>query len=72
MMPTVLPFLLIAGALIQFVPAPPPGSNPAPVTGAELVIMVMTGLIAPLQTIVCNIMLSLCYDSLIRGGGPSA
>ncbi len=72
MMLTVLPFLLIAGALLQFVPAPPPGSIPAPVTRAELVVTVMTGLISPVQTIVCNIMLSLCYDSLIRGGGPSA
>jgi hypothetical protein len=83
MMLTVLPFLVIEGLLTQLVPLPPAGaaesgavisgvSDPGAVTFAEFVVTAILGLIAPAQTIVCSIMLSLCYDALVRGGVPGA
>jgi hypothetical protein len=46
-------------------------AQPQAVTVGELVVTAVIGLISPLQTIVCTIMLALCYDALVRGGGPS-
>jgi hypothetical protein len=71
MLLTILPFLAIEGVLVQFVPAAPAdGAQPWPVSTAEWLITAIICLVAPVQTVVCNIMLSLCYDALVRGGGP--
>jgi hypothetical protein len=72
MLLTLLPFLVIEGALLQFVPAASvDAAQPAPVTVGELVVTVIVDLTLPAQTIVCTMMLALCYDALVRGGGPS-
>jgi hypothetical protein len=66
---TVLPFVLIQGVLIRLLPeaTEPAATGPGAV---EIVITIAWGLISPLQLIVVTVMLSLCYDALVRGGGP--
>jgi hypothetical protein len=70
---TIAPFMVLEGIIAQFVPIQPEGAaQPIPVSLAEVIITIVIGLISPVQTIVCTILLSLCYDALVRGGGPPA
>jgi hypothetical protein len=64
---TVLPFILIQAGLIGLLPGTPAG---AAANGAEILVTIVWGVIAPVQLIVVTVMLSLCYDALVRGGGP--
>jgi len=66
---TVLPFMAIQAILLHLLPA---ADDPL-ATGfslAEILVTIVWGLISPIQLVVVTIMLSLCYDVLVRGGGP--
>jgi hypothetical protein len=45
--------------------------EPEPDGIGESLITIVFGLLSPLQMIVVTIMLSLSYDALVRGGGPT-
>jgi hypothetical protein len=66
---TVLPFMAIQAGLISLLPA---ADSPAATgfSAREIVVTIVWGVISPLQLIVITVMLSLCYDALVRGGGP--
>jgi hypothetical protein len=66
---TLLPFLAIEGVLLRL-----SSSGGATQSGLmrELVLTVVAGAVSPLELIVISTMLSLCYDALVRGGGPPA
>ena len=68
---TVLPFMAIQAVLLHLLP----GMNDPAATGfstTEILVTIVWGLISPIQLIVVTVMLSLCFDVLVRGGGPAA
>ena len=64
---TVLPFLIIQGALVRLLPDAAKPVTPGVAT-MDIVVTIVWGLISPIQLIVVTTMLSLCYDALVRGG----
>lgn len=62
---TVFPFLAVAGLLGETDRATDLG---APGT---ILLVVAANLVQTAELIVVNVMLSLCYDALVRGGGPT-
>ena len=66
---TVLPFMVIQAVLLRLLP----GMHDTAATGfstTEILVTIVWGLVSPIQLIVVTVMLSLCFDVLVRGGGP--
>jgi hypothetical protein len=68
----VAPFLIVQGALVRLYPSTEGLAGLASSGIQGFVVMVLIGLISPLQLIVLTTALSLQYDILVRGRGPAA
>ncbi len=66
---TLLPFLAIEASLLRLPTSDQPANHSL---AGDLAVTIAAGVVSPLQLIVVTIMLSLCYDALVRGGGPAA